>query len=54
VAGKGEIPVGIASSPTEKAFLLFTGNKVSLVTSHLHAMYAGDIMGMRLPSLIVC
>jgi len=24
VAGKGEIPIGIASSPTEKGFLMFT------------------------------
>jgi len=49
VAGKGEIPIGIASSPTEKGFLMFTINKVGLVTSHIHAMKAGDIMGVRGP-----
>jgi len=49
VTGKGEIPIGIASSPTEKGYLLFTVNKVGLVTSHLHNMKAGDIMGIRGP-----
>jgi len=49
VAGKGEIPIGIASSPTEKGFLMFTVNKVGLVTSCLHNMKAGDIMGVRGP-----
>ncbi len=49
VAGKGEIPIGIASSPTEKGFLMFTVNKVGLVTSYLHNMKAGDIMGVRGP-----
>ena len=42
VTGKGEIPIGIASSPTEKGFLKFTVNKVGLVTSYLHAMQVGD------------
>jgi len=49
VAGKGEIPIGIASSPTEKGFVLFTVNKVGLVTHHMHAMKPGDIMGIRGP-----
>jgi sulfhydrogenase subunit gamma (sulfur reductase) len=49
VAGKGEIPIGIASSPTEKGFLLFTVNKVGSVTSHLHNMREGEIMGVRGP-----
>jgi len=49
VAGKGEIPIGIASSPTEKGYLLFTVNKVGLVTSTLHQMSPGDIMGVRGP-----
>jgi sulfhydrogenase subunit gamma (sulfur reductase) len=49
IAGKGEIPIGIASSPTEKGFLMFTVNKVGLVTSHLHNMKPGDIMGVRGP-----
>jgi NAD(P)H-flavin reductase len=49
VAGKGEIPIGIASSPTEKGFVTFTVNKVGLVTSHMHKMQKGDVMGIRGP-----
>jgi sulfhydrogenase subunit gamma (sulfur reductase) len=49
VAGKGEIPIGIASSPTEKGFLKFTVNRVGLVTKHLHNMKEGDLMGVRGP-----
>jgi NAD(P)H-flavin reductase len=49
IAGKGEIPIGIASSPTEKDYLKFTVNKVGLVSSSLHAMKTGDIMGVRGP-----
>ncbi len=49
VAGKGEIPIGIASSPTEKGFVQFTVNKVGLVSSYLHTMKVGDIMGIRGP-----
>jgi sulfhydrogenase subunit gamma (sulfur reductase) len=49
VTGKGEIPIGIASSPSEKGFVKFTVNKVGLVSSHLHAMTEGDIMGIRGP-----
>ena len=49
IAGKGEITIGIASSPTEKGYIMFTVNKVGLVTSHLHNMKPGDIMGVRGP-----
>ena len=49
VTGLGEIPIGIASSPTEEGFVMFTVNKVGLVTSYLHTMKAGDIMGIRGP-----
>jgi sulfhydrogenase subunit gamma (sulfur reductase) len=49
IAGLGEIPIGIATSPTEKGFLKFTVNKVGKVTTHLHNMRAGDIMGVRGP-----
>jgi NAD(P)H-flavin reductase len=49
VAGKGEIPIGIASSPTEPGFVMFTVNKVGLVSSYLHAMNVDDIMGVRGP-----
>ncbi len=49
IAGKGEIPIGIASSPTEKGFVSFTVNKVGKVTTHLHNMREGDVMGVRGP-----
>jgi NAD(P)H-flavin reductase len=49
VAGKGESPIGIASSPTEPGFLLFTVNKAGVVTTALHNMTEGDIMGVRGP-----
>ncbi len=49
IPGKGEIPIGIASSPTEKGFVAFTVNKVGLVSSHLHNMKKGDVMGIRGP-----
>ena len=49
IPGKGEIPIGIASSPTEKGFVQFTVNKTGLVTTHLHNMKEGDVMGIRGP-----
>ncbi len=49
IAGFGEIPIGIASSPTEKGFVKFTVNKVGKVTTRLHNMKAGEIMGLRGP-----
>ncbi len=49
VAGKGEIPIGIASSPTEQGHLLFTVNKAGVVTQALHEMNEGDVMGVRGP-----
>ncbi|MFH0727505.1 MAG: FAD/NAD(P)-binding protein [Pseudomonadota bacterium] len=49
IVGKGEIPIGIASSPVEKGFIKFTVNRAGLVTSHLHNMKVGDIMGVRGP-----
>lgn len=49
IAGYGEIPIGIASSPLESDDLLFTINKVGNVTSKLHTMQPGDIMGVRGP-----
>ncbi len=49
IAGKGEIPIGIASSPVEKGFIKFTVNRAGVVTSHLHNMAVGDTMGVRGP-----
>ena len=49
VAGIGECPIGIASSPTESGFLLFTVNKAGLVTTALHNMQEGEVLGVRGP-----
>jgi NAD(P)H-flavin reductase len=49
VPGQGEIPIGIASSPTEKGYLLFTVNRTGQVSSYLHNMRIGDVMGVRGP-----
>ena len=49
IAGQGEIPIGIASSPTEEGYLLFTVNKAGKVTNYLHNMKEGDVMGVRGP-----
>jgi len=49
VTGTGEIPIGIASSPVEKGFVMFTVFKTGKVTSYLHSMKTGDIMGIRGP-----
>lgn len=49
LAGFGEIPIGIASSPTEEGHLLFTVNRAGKVTTALHQMNIGDRMGVRGP-----
>jgi len=49
IPGVGEIPIGIASSPVEKGFVKFTVFRTGVVTSHLHNMKVGDIMGLRGP-----
>ncbi len=49
IAGTGEIPIGIASSPVEKGFIKFTVNRAGVVTTYLHKMRVGDIMGIRGP-----
>ncbi len=49
VAGYGESPIGIASSPTEGDTLLFTVSKAGVVTTKLHDMVSGDLMGVRGP-----
>lgn len=49
VPGQGEIPIGIASSPTEKGSVLFTVNRVGQVSTFMHYMKEGDIMGLRGP-----
>ncbi len=49
IPGQGEIPIGIASSPVEKGFIAFTINRAGKVTSYLHNMKVGDILGVRGP-----
>ncbi len=49
IPGKGEIPIGIASSPTEGKHLLFTVNKTGFVTNALHNLSEGSVMGVRGP-----
>jgi len=48
LAGAGEAPVGLASSPTEES-LLCTVNRAGLVTSALHQLKVGDRLGLRGP-----
>ncbi len=47
--GKGECPIGIASSPTEEGTIKFTIKKMGTVTSGLHNVQSGDIIGVRGP-----
>ena len=49
VFGKGECPIGIASSPTDEDFLEFTVKKLGTVTSALHNCTEGDVIGVRGP-----
>ena len=47
--GKGESPIGIASSPTQKGYIEFSVQKAGVVTSALHEMEEGTLMGVRGP-----
>lgn len=47
--GKGECPIGIASSPTEEGTLKFTIKKMGTVTSGFHNCEVGDTIGVRGP-----
>ena len=49
IFGKGESPIGIASSPTEPDYIEFTVQKAGVVTSELHALEEGEVMGVRGP-----
>ncbi|QNB48374.1 heterodisulfide reductase subunit F [Thermanaerosceptrum fracticalcis] len=49
VFGTGEAPFGIASSPTEKGIVRFSVKKVGRVTTALHMLEKGDIVGLRGP-----
>lgn len=47
VFGVGESPFGIASSPTEEGFLLFTVKRAGRVTTELHQSDVGRKIGVR-------
>ena len=47
--GKGECPIGIASSPTESGSIMFTIKKMGTVTTGFHNVDTGDIVGVRGP-----
>ncbi|RKO67116.1 FAD/NAD(P)-binding protein [Desulfofundulus salinus] len=49
VFGVGEAPFGIASSPTEPGHLKFSVAKVGVVTTTLHQLPEGTILGVRGP-----
>ena len=49
IFGKGESPIGIASSPTQKGYIEFTVQKAGVVTSALHDLEEGTRMGVRGP-----
>ena len=49
IMGKGECPIGIASSPTEEGTIKFTIKKMGTVTSEFHNSEIGDIVGVRGP-----
>jgi len=49
ILGKGEAPFGIASSPTQSGGLEFTVNKAGVVTTALHNLEEGGIIGIRGP-----
>jgi sulfhydrogenase subunit gamma (sulfur reductase) len=49
IFGKGESPIGIASSPTQKGYVEFTVQRAGVVTSALHSMEEGTRMGIRGP-----
>lgn len=49
IFGEGECPIGIASSPTEEGYLLFTVKQVGAVTTAFHNSKEGQIIGIRGP-----
>ena len=49
IIGKGECPIGIASSPTEEGTVKFTIKKMGTVSSMFHRNDIGDTIGVRGP-----
>ncbi len=49
IFGKGESPIGIASSPTQPGYIEFTVQKAGVLTSALHDLEEGTQIGIRGP-----
>jgi sulfhydrogenase subunit gamma (sulfur reductase) len=49
VFGQGEAPFGMASTPTRPGRLEFSVSKIGVVTSALHRMEKGEVVGVRGP-----
>ncbi len=49
VFGVGEVPISITSSPTKHGFVELCIRRAGAVTSKLHSMQCGDIVGLRGP-----
>jgi len=49
VLGSGEVPISIASSPTQKGYLEFLVRKIGSVTSAIHQLKEKDEIGIRGP-----
>lgn len=49
VFGAGEAPISITSSPTQRGYLEFSVKKAGVVTSALHELAEGDLIGVRGP-----
>jgi NAD(P)H-flavin reductase len=49
IFGKGECMISISSSPLEKDYLQFSILKSGRVTSSIHALQEGDLLGVRGP-----
>jgi len=49
LVGRGESPIGMASSPTDGDALAFTINRAGIVTTAIHNLRAGDLLGIRGP-----
>lgn len=49
VAGAGEIPIGIASSPSEGDKVMFTVKRMGVVTQNLHNSSPDRLIGLRGP-----
>lgn len=49
ILGKGEAPFGMASSPTQEGHIEFSVSKAGVVTTALHSLKVGDVVGVRGP-----